>query len=170
MDLWAVMPTICGYEVVGGQLRLYLAGPSPVPDFTRERGVRTPLFRLYGGRDAEEILAWLARNRAWQCLRVPPAFTREQGVRAVLAASEWHGGEGSGLCRLARTRVIADEAHRQRLQREVRLLIGSVIENPVRDGELQDLQTVEDVVNVAPVGVELATTGEVVTGYLGASG
>ena len=88
----------------------------------------------------------------------------------MLAASEWNFGEGAALFRLALTRMIADEAHRQRLQREVRLLIASVIENPVRDGELQDLQVIEDVVNVAPVGVELATADEVVTGYFGSVG
>ncbi len=123
--------------------------------------MRTQLFWLHVGEDADAILAWLARNRAWQCLRVPPAFTVERGVRAVLAAADWHGGEGSALGLLARDRVIADDDHRRRLRREVRLLIASVLENPVRDGEFEQLQNLEDVVNAAPVWVELATTTEI---------
>lgn len=170
MDWWRVFPFVCGYERLGDQVRLYLDGPTPAASFDRRQGVRTPLFRLYSGRDAESILAWLSANKAWQVLRVPPPFSAELGVRAVLVASEWHGGEGSALFRFARTRVIADEAHRRRLQREVCLLIGAVIENPVREGELQDLQAVEDVVNVAPVGVELVTAAEVLTGSFGSAG
>ncbi len=163
--LESLFPLISGYEDVGGGLRLYVEGPTPTPSLTRSRGVRTPLFHLFTGADAEEITAWLARNRAWQCLRVPPAYRRERGVRAVLVASEWHCGEASALFAFSRDRVIADDAHRLRLQREVRVLIASVIENPVKDGELQDLQLVEDVVNVAPLGVEVASTAEVVTAF-----
>jgi hypothetical protein len=88
MNLGEVFPLICGYERVGhDQVRLYVDGPMPVPSFTRERGMRTPLFHLYAGRDAEAILAWLDRNRAWQCLRVLQPYTPVQGVRAVLLAS-----------------------------------------------------------------------------------
>lgn len=171
MNLWEVFPLICGYERVGlDQVRLYVEGPTPVPNFTRQRGVRTPLFHLYAGRDAEAILAWLDRNRAWQCLRVPPLYTPEQGVRAVLLASNWHSGVGSAMFRLARTRMIADDLHRERLRFDVRLLIGMVLENPVRDGEFEELQTLEDAINAAPLGVELATTGEVVDGFFGSAG
>jgi hypothetical protein len=170
MNWWSVFPFVCGFERVGDQVRLYVDGPTPTPSFDRRQGVRSPLFRLYSGQDAESILAWLAQNRAWQVLRVPPPFTLERGVRAVLFAFDWHCGEGSALCRFARTRLIADAAHRQRLQHEVRLLIGSVLENPVRDGELQELQAIEDVVNAAPVGVELAGTADVVDAYFGSAG
>ena len=145
-----------------------LDGPTPTASFDRQRGIRTQLFRLYGGGDAESIMAWLSANKAWQCLRVPPPLDKERCVRAVLVASEWHCGEGSALFKFARDRVIADDADRLRLQREVRLLIQCVIENPVKDGELQDLQAVEDVVNVAPLGVEVASTAEVVNAYFGA--
>src|SRR4051812_42143270 len=124
MNLWAMFPLICGYErVARDQVRLYVEGPKPVPNFTRRQGVRTPLFHLYAGRDAEAVCAWLAKNRVWQCLRVPPPYTPEQGIRAVLLASNWHGGFGSAMLYLARTRMIADDAHRERLQFEVRLLI-----------------------------------------------
>jgi len=63
----------------------------------------------------------------------------------------------------ARTRMIDSEASRQRLQGEVQLLIGSVLENPVRDGEFGDQQLLEDLINVAPVGLELATSAEMWT-------
>lgn len=171
MNLWAVFPLICGYERVGrDQVRLYVTGPKPAASFTRRQGIRTSLFRLYAGRDSEVVLAWLARNRAWQCLRVPPLFTLERGVRAVFAASEWSVGSASALARLARTRVIESEVHRRRLQREVRLLIESVIENPVREGELAELQVIEDVVNVGPVGVDFADTAAGVDRPLGSAG
>jgi hypothetical protein len=73
------------------------------------------------------------------------------------------------LC-LARTRMIADETHRDRLQCEVRLLIEMVLENPVRDNEFEELQTLEDAINTAPVGVELATTAEIVDCFFGSAG
>lgn len=170
MNLWDIFPLIVGYERVGDQVRLYVDGPTPEPSFTRRRGVRTPLFRLYSGQDAQDILAWLGQYRAWQVLRVPPPFSSEQGVRAVLLASNWHGGFGSAMFRLARTRMIADDAHRERLQFDVRLLIEMVLENPVRDGEFEELQTLEDAINTAPLGVELATTAEVVDGFFGSAG
>jgi hypothetical protein len=170
MNWWSVFPFVCGYECVGDQVRLYVDGPSPTLSFTRQQGVRTPLFRLYSGQDAESILKWLALNRAWQVLRVPPPFTPERGVRAILAASEWCCGEGSALALLARTRMIVSDDHRHRLQQEVSLLIGSILENPVRDGEFQELQGIEDVVNAAPTGVELATSAEVVDAYFGSAG
>lgn len=170
MNLWDTFPLIAGYEQVGEQLRLYVDGPTPQPSFTRKRGVRTPLFHIYSGRDAEEVMQWLDRNRAWQVLRVPPPFTPERGVRAVLFAFDWHCGEGSALALLARTRMIVSDDHRRQLQREVSLLIGSVLENPVRDGEFGELQDLEDAINTAPLRVELATTAEVVDGFFGSAG
>lgn len=170
MNMWDIFPLIVGYERFGDQVRLYVEGPTPEPSFTRRRGVRTPLFRLYSGQDAEEILAWLGKYRAWQVLRVAPPYSPEQGVRAVMLASNWHGGVGSAMLCLARTRMIADETHRERLQFEVRLLIEMVMENPVRDNEFEELQTLEDAINSAPVGVELATTAEIVDGFFGSAG
>lgn len=155
----------CGYEQFGDHIRVYVDDPRPEPSVARSTGIRTQLFHLFGGKEAEAIRAWLSRNRAWQCLRVPPPYCPEFGVRAVLLAFDWHSGAGSALFRLARTRVIADDTQRQRLQQEVRLLIESVLENPVREGEFQDLQDLEDVVNAAPLGVELATTAEVVEAH-----
>lgn len=170
MNLWQVFPLIVGYERIGDQVKLYVDGPTPQPSFNRRRGVRTPFFHLYAGRDAEAVLAWLDQNRAWQVMRVPPPYTPEQGVRAVLLASNWHGGFGSAMLRFARTRMIADDTQRERLQHEVRLLIGMVLENPVRAGEFEELQTLEDAINTAPLGVELATTAEVVDGFFGSAG
>lgn len=170
MNYWDVFSRACGYEMVRGHLRLYTEGPGAMPDFTRERGVRTPLFHLYAGVDAERLLVWLAMNRAWQALRIPPKFTLELGVKGVLAATEWHCGDGTGLCRLARLRVIEDDAHRECLRREVRHLLGMVLENPVQDGEFKQLQNLEDAVNSAPLGIELATLGEVVDRQFGRRG
>jgi len=170
MNLWDTFATVCGYEVVGDQLRLYLDSPTPARSYTRERGVRSHLFRLLTADDARAALAWLDRNKAWQCLRVPPPLTPERAVRAVLLADNWHAGERSGLLRLARTRVVADDAHREELRREVRLLIGMVLENPVRSGELQELRLVEDVTNTAPLGVELCGTAQVVDAFFGTAG
>lgn len=170
MNPWKIFPSICGYERIGDQVRLYVDGPRPQPSFTRRRGVRTALFRLFAGRDAQDILAWLDRNRAWQVLRVPPPYCPELGVRAVMLASNWHAGSGSAMLGLARTRKIADDAHRERLRHEVRLLIEMVLENPVRDGEFGDLQDLEDAINAAPLGVELATAAELVDGFSGTPG
>jgi hypothetical protein len=170
MNLWNIFPLVAGYERVGDQVRLYVEGPKPAPSFTRRRGVRTALFHLYEGQDAQDILAWLDRNRVWQVMRVPPPYTPELGLRAVLLASDWQGGSGSAMHALARTRAVADDAHRERLQFEVRFLIELVLENPVRDGEFEDFQTLEDAINTAPLGVELATTAEVVDGFFGSAG
>lgn len=170
MNPWELFPLIAGYECVNGQLRLYVDSPRPELSFTRCRGTRTPLFRLYSGADAEEIMRWLAHNRVWQCLRIPPPHSRERGIRAVLLASDWHCGEASALFRLARTRHIRDEAHREQLQREVRFLIESVLEHPVREGELEELHLIEDLVHVAPTDVELATITEIVEMFFGVRG
>lgn len=166
---WAnVFGCACGYERVGEQVRVYVESAEPKPTFNLLRGRRAELFHLYAGPDAEAILAWLARNRAWQSLRVAPEYRPEWGARAILLATDWHSGEASGLFRFAGTRVIHDDAHRQQLQREVRLLLAMVLENPVRDGEFEDLQFLEDVIDAAPVGSELATPTQVVDTFFGA--
>lgn len=163
-----VLACSCGYERVGEQVRVYVESAEPQPSFNRQRGARSALFHLYAGRDAEALLAWLARNRAWQSLRVAPEYRPEWGARAILLASDWNSGEASGLFRFATTRAIHDYSHRQQLQREVRLLLAMVLENPVREGEFEDLQFLEDVIDTAPVGSELATPSQVVDTFFGA--
>lgn len=158
----------CGYEEAEGKVRVYVEGPVPTPSFSRRRGVRSPLFHLFAGEEAEALKAWLSRHRAWQAIRVPLAYSRERGVRALLVAANWHGGERSALFSLARTRQIRDHAHRERLLTEVWCIIDAVIENPERDGELDELQLLEDVLHTAPAGVELATTAEFVDAHFGA--
>ena len=167
MNFEAVFPFVSGYEHLGDVTRLYGDGPMPTASFTRHRGVRTPLFRLLAGEDAQAARAWLARNRAWQVLRVPPPYTPERSVRAVLIADEWHSGEGTALNEFAQTRRVADLAHRERLQREIRWLIGSALENPVRAGDFEELQLLEDVIHTAPLGVELATPSELLDAFFG---
>ncbi|MBY0459314.1 MAG: hypothetical protein K2V38_18450, partial [Gemmataceae bacterium] len=74
----------------------------------------------------------------------------------------------SALSDFARDRVIRDEATRVRLRTEVEWLVQMVLENPVRAGELGELHDIQDVVNAGPVGVELATVGEVIEAFFGA--
>lgn len=166
---WAnVLACSCGYEQIGEQVRVYVESAEPQPSFNRQRGARSALFHLYAGRDAEDLCAWLARNRAWQSLRVAPEYRPEWGERAILLASDWNSGEASALFRFAGTRAIHDVNHRRQLQREVRWLISAVLENPVRDGEFEDLLFLEDVINSAPVGAELTTPAQVVDAFFGA--
>lgn len=167
MNLDILFMYVAGYEQVGDHYRLYVDGPIPKPQLHRRVGERMPLFHLFAGDDAGRIEAWLSSHRAWQCLRVP-TYDREKGVLAVLTADRWRGGDGSALSQLGRDRTIRDEAHRSRLRNEVELLIGMVLENPVRDGELGELHVIQDVVNAGPVGVELATSAEVIEAYFGA--
>ena len=139
---------------------MYVTGPVPKPQFHRRVGERTPLFHLFAGPDAGRVESWLAHNRAWMCLRVP-TYDRAKGVRAVRTAGRWRGGDGSALSDLARDRLIRDDGHRERLRREVELLVGMVLGNPIKKGELEELHELQDVVNAAPVGVELCTPAEV---------
>lgn len=97
-----------------------------------------------------------------------PEYRPQWGARAILLASDWNSGEALGLFRFAGTRVIHDDAHRQQLQREVRLLIAMALENPVRDGEFEELQFLEDVIDSAPAGTELATPAQVVDTFFAA--
>ncbi len=167
MDLDILCLHLCGYERVGDdRYRLYVEGPVRRPSTNRRFGAKTPFFFLYAGEDAERFGAWLARNRVWMCLRVP-TYDREKGVRAVLVADRWRGGDGSAIAGFGCDRVIRDEGHRNRLRHEVELLVGMVLENPVRDGELEELHELQDVVNAGPVGVKLATAAEVVAAHFG---
>jgi hypothetical protein len=167
MDLDILFVYVAGYEkVADDQYRLYVTGPMPKPQLNRRVGERTCLFHLFAGEDATRVEAWLAQHRAWQCLRVP-TFDRAKGVRAVLAADRWRGGDGSAMSDLGRDRSIRDEAHRSRLRGEVEWMIQMVLENPVRQGELDDLHVIQDVANAGPVGVELATAAEVIEAFFG---
>ena len=165
MDLDILFLYVAGYEkVADDQYRLYVTGPIPKPQLHRRVGERMPLFHLFAGADATRIEAFLTRHRAWMCLRIP-TYTREKGVRAVLAADRWRGGDGSAISDFARDRIIRSEDHRSILRTQTEWLVNMVLENPVRDGELEQLHDLQDVVNAAPVGVELATTAEFIAGY-----
>lgn len=153
--------TACGFEDDGEHVRVYVDCPRPAVSFTRDRGVRTPLFHLLAGEEADAFRRWLSQNRAWECLRVPPAYTRDRGVRAIRIAFDWHSGGGSPLYQFASTRSIRDEAHRERAYRDVGHCITSVIENPVSENEYADLRLLAEVILTAPAGVELATAAEV---------
>lgn len=167
MDLDILFVYVAGYEkVADDQYRLYVDGPIPKPQLHRRVGERTCLFHLFAAEDATRIEAWLTQHRAWQCLRVP-TYTREKGIRAVLAADRWRGGDGSAMSDLGRDRSIRDEAHRSRLRNEVEWLVNMVLENPVRERELAELHDIQDVVNAGPVGVELASSAEVIEAYFG---
>ena len=160
MDLDVLFVFVAGYERVGeDQYRVYVTGPVPKPQLHRRVGERMPLFHLFAGEDAGRVEAWLARNRAWMCLRVP-TYDREKGLRAVLTAGRWRGGDASALCDLARDRLIRDDGHRERLRGEAELLVGLVLGNPLKKGELEELHELQDVVNAGPVGVELCTPAE----------
>ena len=161
MDLDVLFLFVAGYEKVADDgYRLYVTGPIPKPQLSRRVGERTPLFHLFAGEDARRVESWLARNRAWMCLRVP-TYDRAKGVRAVLTAGRWRGGDGSAISDFARNRLIRDDEHRGRLRREVELLVGMVLGNPVKKGELEELHELQDVANAAPAGVELRTPAEV---------
>ncbi|MEO2088842.1 MAG: hypothetical protein ABGY75_05005, partial [Gemmataceae bacterium] len=116
MDLDILCLYLSGYDRVGDdRFHLYVDGPVPRPSTTRRYGVRTPFFFLYDAEDARRFEGWLSSNRVWMCLRLPH-YTREKGVRAVLVADRWRGGDGSALSDLGRDRTIRDENHRRRLQ------------------------------------------------------
>ena len=160
MDLDILFLFVAGYERVGdGHYRLYVTGPIPKPQLSRRVGERTPLFHVFAGPDAGRVESWLRRNRAWMCLRVP-TYDREKGVQAVLTAGRWRGGDGSALSDLARDRLIRDDGHRERLRTEAELLVGMVLGNPVKKGELEELHELQDAINAGPVGVGLCTLAE----------
>src|SRR4051794_18917703 len=69
MQVEELLLLCCGFEDDGGNFKFYLDSLTPQPSFSREQGVRTPLFRLFSGEDAEAIRKWLACRRAWDVLR-----------------------------------------------------------------------------------------------------
>ena len=50
-------------------------------------------------------------------------------------------------------RRLRDEDQRKRLRNEVELLVGMVLGNTVRTGELEELHELQDVVNAAPLAL-----------------
>lgn len=154
----------CGYEDAGDYIRVFLDSPSPKPSISRRRGVRGPVHHDFTGDDARLIRRYLQTFRVWQCLRVPPPYSKQRGVLALRIALEWHGGAGSALYAFGSTRRVASEGHRDRLREEINLCIGTVLENPVHDYELPQLHLLEDVVNTCPLTVELTTPQEVFGG------
>jgi hypothetical protein len=61
-----------GIEDAGENIKLYVAGPNAGPPGRNERGVRTGLFHLFGGEEADAIRRYLASHPAWEFLRVSP--------------------------------------------------------------------------------------------------
>ena len=163
MDIEQLFLTCCGYEFSedGQSMKFYLDGPNPKQSFDREQGVRTSLFHLLHGEDAAAVQQWLRGRRAWEILKVPPDYSKERGIAAIKLAFDWHSGQGSPLYSFASTRRIYGEKHRQQLRVEVNALIGDVIENPVHVGEFERLALLREVINTAPLDIELATAGEV---------
>jgi hypothetical protein len=161
MDVQQLFLVACGYEDTGDEIRVFLDSPTPEPSVSRKRGQRASLFHLFAGDEADAIRQWLSTRKAWHILRVLPPFTKDRGIAAIRIARSWCGGPASPFFTLVSNRRIDGEEHRDELRREVNLLIGSVIENPTNPHEYADLQLVEDVVNTAPLNVELATFREV---------
>ena len=151
----------CGIEDDGQCVKLYLDSPQPELSVSREQGIRTQLFHLFSGDDAETIRNYLATRRAWDVLRVAPEYSKERGIAALRIASQWHSGQWSPLYSFASTRRIHGEKHREQLRHEVNVLIGSVLENPVHPHEYADLSLLRDVIATAPLDTELATAREV---------
>jgi hypothetical protein len=151
----------CGFEDDGKEVKVYLDSPDPQPSISREHGVRTPLFHLFVDEDADAIRRFVSEHRTWELLRVPQAFTRERGVCAVRIAWHWHSGKGCPIYEFASTRTIHGERHREQLRQRVNALIGSVIENPVRPGEYEELVLLREVIVTAPLDSDLASAREV---------
>lgn len=161
MDVERLFPICCGYEDNGQEFRLFLEGPNPKPSFSRDRPRKTNLFFLFAGEEADAIRKWLSTRKAWQVLRVPPPFSKDRGIVALRIARSWCSGPASPFFAFVSNRRIDADNHRDDLRREVNLLIGSIIENPVHPQEYADLSLLREVIESAPVNVELATFREV---------
>jgi hypothetical protein len=152
-----LLTTCSGFEDDGEYVRFFLDSPTPVPSLTRERGVRTDLFHLFGGDDAERFREYLARHRCWDVMRIPPPFSPERGAAAVRVAGRWHAGRYSPMYLFASTHRVRDQEHRDQLRRAVGFLIASVLENPVRESDYTDLDLLRQVIETAPVATDLGT-------------
>lgn len=151
----------CGFEDDGNEVKVYLDSPDPQPSISRQHGVRTSLFHLSVGEDAEAIRRFVSQHRTWDLLRVPQAFSRERGVKAIHIAWQWHGGKGCPIYEFASTRTIHGERHREQLRQKVNAIIGSVIENPVRPGEYEELVLLREVIVTAPIDTALAASNDI---------
>ena len=80
MNIDLLLMTCCGFEDDGRQIRFFLDSPTPELSLTRERGVRTSLFHLCAGADADAVRDYLARHRCWDVMRVLPAYTPERAA------------------------------------------------------------------------------------------
>jgi hypothetical protein len=160
MDIDRLFVLACGYEDNGQEFRLFLEGPHPKPSFSRDRPQKTNLFFMFAGQEADAIRKWLSTRKAWQVLRVPP-LTKDRGIAAIRIARSWCSGPASPFFTFVSNRRIDGEDHRDELRREVNLLIGSIIENPVHPHEYADLSLLREVIESALVNVELATFREV---------
>jgi len=161
MDIDVLLMTCVGFEDDGRRIRFFLDSPTPEMSLTRERGIRTGLFHLYAGDDAQKFREYLARRRCWDVMRVPPEYTPERGVAAVRIAGRWHSGPHSPLYLLAAARRIQDEQHREQLRRAVGVLIASVLENHLHDHEYADLTLLREVIDTAPLATEICPAVEV---------
>jgi hypothetical protein len=157
----ALLAVCEGFQEDGENFKFYVTGPNPEPSFDRERGVRTSLFHLVSGEDAVAVRRFLTTHRCWEVMRVPPAYTRERGIAAIRVAGHWHSGQRSPLYLFASTRTIHGDGHREQLRREVNALVGSVLENPVSESEFPALTLLREIVNTAPLNVELCTAREI---------
>jgi hypothetical protein len=160
MDIDRLFVLACGFEDDGKEFRLFLEGPNPKPSFSRDRPRKTNLFFLFAGEEADAIRKWLSTRKAWHVLRVPPPFSKERGIAAIRIARSWCSGPTSPFFTFVSDRRIDGEKHRDDLRREVNLLVGDAIENPVGN-EYADLTLLREVIESAPVNVELATFREV---------
>lgn len=70
MRVEELLLTCCGFADDGETLRLFLDSPRPQAR-RRRAGVRTALFRLLAGDEAEAVRRYLAAHPAWEALRVP---------------------------------------------------------------------------------------------------
>jgi hypothetical protein len=70
-DIERLFLIACGFEDDGQEFRLFLEGPNPLPSVHRHRGVRTNLFYLFPGDEAEAIRRYVTEHPEWERLRVP---------------------------------------------------------------------------------------------------
>ena len=161
MNIDVLLMTCVGFEDDGRRIKFFLDSPTPELSLTRDHPVRTSLFHLFAGDDAQKFREYLARHRCWNVMRLPPAFTLDRGAAAVRTAGRWHTGRHSPLFLFAATRRIRDEEHRVQLRRAVGFLIASVLENPVHDHEYADLTLLRQVIDTAPLATELCPAAEV---------
>jgi hypothetical protein len=162
MHFERLIQEICGYDDDGTRVRLYFEEPNPLPSLDRQQGVRSGIFRDLTSEGALAFRSWVYRNRAWECMKVAPPYSRERGIAALRLAFSWQWGPATPLYDFAAGRTIRDEDHREALRQEVQLLIGGVLENPNpgNPNELPGLRLLAEVIATAPAGTRLASRAE----------